>query len=234
MTRFEEELHRAAEQRSTTATAVDQSLQRFREHNAPARQEAARRLVQVAEDVRSFLMHHRIPPRQIIAVRTTRLRGRHLVHVASGWSLMPYFVTVEGRFVRFVTLSRAEQPYGEWRPKTKPGQHYIGHIGKAVNPVKEVQDGVHGAIFASKAKPMESWYRTGAEFADYYYTDLSGLGGSPKSQGIPCPGEALLLTPGTDELWMARHDFHDDIVSVVRRDKEIADSALKLVESAHG
>jgi hypothetical protein len=232
VTSFEEELHRAVDQRWTNAAALAQNLERFHERNAPARQEAERRLVQIAEDVRSFLIHHQVPPYKMMAGYSTRLQSRRLLCAASGWTIDNYFLTIEGRFVRFAYADPVRAPYGD-SPTMKPGQRYIGHIGKAENLVREIKDGVANAIFVPESKPLATFYKSEAEFISYYYTDLPSFSDALPRQPLPCPGEALLLTPGNNELCMARLD-NEGTVRVRRQDETIADGALRLVESHRG
>jgi hypothetical protein len=224
VSKFEEDLHRAAQQRSEAAATTEHLLQRFRQANAPARDEAARRLIGVAEDVRNFLVRRGVAPQQIMAGRVG-FRGLHLEAVCSGWSLDPYFVTSAGRFVSFTADNRIHAD--PLKHRVKPGQRYLGRYGKT-EPVKEFVNGVADAMFIPGGQPAPFFFSSLDAFNRYYYGDLYQPG-----RELPCPHVALLFTKASTELYLTRLDTYDRCVNVARFDQQIADSALKLVET-HG
>ncbi|MDB4873449.1 MAG: hypothetical protein JWL97_4453, partial [Gemmatimonadales bacterium] len=179
----------------------------------------------VAEDVRNFLVRRGVAPQQIMAGRKSGFRGLHLKAVCSGWSLHPCFVTSAGRFVSFTPENRVHAD--PLKHRVKPGKRYLGRFGKT-EPVKEFVNGVADAMFIPGGQPPPSYFSSLDAFNRYYYGDLYQPG-----RELPCPHAALLFTKDSTELYLTSLDTYDRCVTVARFDQQIADSALKLVET-HG
>ncbi|MFC6092773.1 hypothetical protein [Saccharothrix lopnurensis] len=223
MSRFEDELDRALDERRaadrSTAEAGAEAVRR----NAAARAEATRRLGDVAGRLRDFLTRHGVPPVQVVAEVRGRFLGPRLVTLCTGWQLHPFFVTTEGRPVTFGADVRRFGNAG-LRHRVKPGQHYQGTYADAATAVVPYERGVPAATFVGDARPP-GYFRSVADFNAYYYGDLHRPGVE-----LPQVGDALLLTRSDSDLHLAVYDTYDRCYQVSALHEQLRDAALKRVD----
>jgi hypothetical protein len=99
VSKFEDDLHKAAQDRAdeaaAEAAATESVLRRFRDRNIAARIEAKRRLREIAADVSSFLTKRGVAPQQVVAgLRSGPDDRPRLVEVCQGWNFADYFFLV--------------------------------------------------------------------------------------------------------------------------------------------
>ncbi|MFB7939781.1 hypothetical protein [Streptomyces sp. NPDC056049] len=224
MSGFGDALHRAAADRGREAATNEQILQEFRDGNAAARVEAARRYAYLASEVRDFLVQRGVPSIQMMVNKQSWFGG--LAPVCKGWYVGRYFVTVEGRLVRFAHEGRAwrSASEGHLKSKIKPGQRYLGTYLRGATVVHDVRDGVDNAMFLS-GRSLPRYFSSEEQFGRYCYGDLLQPGRS-----LPCPASALLLPEESTELYLVNMDSYDRDFSVSRPHDELASGALSLVE----
>jgi hypothetical protein len=220
VSKFEDDLHKAALNLPYEAEVPESIWRRFRDRNDPARIEGKRRLREIAADVSNFLTKQGVPPQQVVV---SLYAGSRLVEVCQAWSFTGFFLVTTGRFC---TIRSGNPGYIHGvTSEIEHGQLYLGqHV--SVPPVEEYLPGVEGAVFVPEGKLPQAHFDE-HEFLTFYYGDLYR-----PSLGWGAPYQALLLTSAAPELWLAtRSHFDDRGISVGRLDGMFANQALQLVEA---
>lgn len=226
MSDFNERLNQAAAARHHTAVGATQLLNAFREANATAPAEAARRLARLATETRDFLTRRGVQPQRAVARKDTTLRGAVLETVAEGWTLGSYFLTVDGRFVSFTNPPRRSGDDNLQR-RVRPGDRYLGHYRKGTPPeVAEIRVGVDHAVFVGERVPPLSTVSE-ANFRRLYYGEFH-------DPSLPRPAQALLLTGDVSQLYLASPESYSSDYHVRRVDELVLQSAVLLVDPAAG
>jgi hypothetical protein len=230
VSKFEDDLHKAVQDRADEAAAeaeaTESFLRRFHDRNIAARIEAKRRLREIAADVSSFLTKRGVAPQQVVAgLRSGPDDRLRLVEVCQGWNFADYFFLVTtGQF-----CYSPRPPLPGFRPpgyvhelasEMKPGQLYLG-MHTAIPQLVEYLLGVEEAVFVPEGQLPQTY--AGDKFRTFYYGDLY-------RPGLPAPLPALLLPSAAPELWLASSTGTTDhqTVSVMSLDRWIAYEALQI------
>jgi hypothetical protein len=228
VSRFEQELDRAAQEQATAAAAMASAAQSAGEQvyrkNAQARAEAMDRLVHLGGYVRNFLVKHEVRPVQVMAGTESRFRNPHLVSLCSGWWLSPTFLRTDGKLVEFARAKRRMYSASDFLSgRIKPGQQYIGRFDDPRSAVRPYDQGVGSAMFIDSTQlPV---FSSVAEFNRFYYGELH----RPLAD-LPIVHEALLL-PGDDSaLYLVRLNSEDGNYGMTAVHEELRASALKLAD----